>query len=568
MIKNATKAVGDDSFRESFADLFEASVSKIVKEGTVVKGEIIKIESEYAVIDFGHKTEGLVPLKEFSLDSKPSEITVGDIVDVYIERTDSKLGRAILSFEKAQRESAWKNIESALTEGKKVEGFICGKVKGGYTVDLSGVIAFLPGSQVDIRPIKDISPLFGMVQPFKILKIDRKQSNIVLSRRAILEESRLEAREEMLAKIEEGQILDGFVKNITDYGAFVDLGSLDGLLHLTDIAWNRINHPSEVLSLGQQIKVKIIKYNPETKRVSLGMKQLEENPWKDLEDKFPRGAKVKGKVSSIADYGVFVEIEEGIEGLVHVSEITWSKSNPNPHELLSVGQQVECLVLDIDTNKHRISLGIKQCEENPWAKFAETHEVGSVVEGEVRNVVEFGVFIALPGNIDGLLHLADISWEDESTDRLNDFKPGDKISAKVLSVDIDKERITLGIKQMGDDPFQSATSGINKGDKVKCVVKEIHNDSIDVELNGVTLNIKKIDLAASKADQDPSKFKEGETIEAKVTNYDRNTRKVVLSIKALEVEEQKKAIAEYTSSDNAATTLGDILGQALKKGEK
>lgn len=556
----------DESFstNENFADLFESSLGTEKKEGSVVTGKVISIEKGVAIVDIGMKTEGRLPLREFaSVQIKP-----GDNVEVYLERIENRNGQAVVSREKALREESWDELEKLQKDGLTVDGVIFGKVKGGFTVDVRGVVAFLPGSQVDIRPIKDIGPLMGVSQPFQILKMDRKQGNMVVSRRAILEESRAEAREELLSQIVEGQVLEGVVKNITDYGAFVDLGSVDGLLHVTDISWSRINHPSEVLSLGQTVKVKVVKYNPETKRISLGMKQLERNPWDGIEERYPQGMKFKGRVTNITDYGAFVELEPGIEGLVHVSEISWVKNNVHPRKLLSVSEEVECIVLSIDASKHRISLGMKQCEDNPWQKFADAHPVGSVVEGEVKNIVDFGLFVGFDGGIDGLVHVSDLSWSQSPEETVKSFQKDQKVTVKVLSIDVEKERISLGVKQLEGDPFEDNIGDVKKGGVVTCTVKEVKDDGIEVEFaDGITSFIKKGDLARDRVEQRPERFAVGDRVDAKVITVDKANRRITLSIKALEIEEQKKAIAEYGSVDSGAS-LGDILGAALSQSEK
>ena len=547
---------------EQFADLFEASLKNEKLEGSVVKGIVLAVQNDVVIVDIGIKTEGIVPLKEFG----SSDVNAGDEVEVYLERIENASGNAMVSREKALREESWDALEKLHEEEKTVDGVIFGRVKGGFTVDVDGVVAFLPGSQVDIRPVKDITPLMGVAQPFQILKMDRKQGNMVVSRRAILEESRAEAREELLAQIKEGQVLEGVVKNITDYGAFVDLGSVDGLLHVTDISWSRVNHPSEVLSLGQAVKVQVIKYNIETKRVSLGMKQLEENPWDGIDVRYPVGKRFKGRVTNITDYGAFVELEPGIEGLVHVSEISWTKNNIHPRKLLSTSEEVECVVLSIDAAKHRISLGMKQCDENPWVNFAEKYPAGSVVEGEVKNVVDFGLFVGFDGGIDGLVHLSDVTWSDESPESvLQAFEKDQKLEVKVLSVDVEKERISLGIKQLADDPVEKGLATLGKGNVITCTVKEVRDNGIEVETEqGVSCFIKKIDLARDRVEQRPDRFAVGDRLDAKVMTLDKSNRKVTLSVKALEIEEQKKAIEEYGSTDSGAS-LGDILGAALSQ---
>lgn len=557
-----------DSFQttENFAELFASAAYVSVKEGDTVLGEIIRLDSECATVDVGAKNEGLVPLREFIFDGVMPELKLGDKFEVYVEKIESRGGKTILSREKAIREKYWVVLEKALEDKEPINGVIFGKVKGGYTVDVNGIVAFLPGSQVDIRPIKDITPLMHMMQPFLILKIDREQGNVVVSRRAILEGSREEARHELLANIKENQVLDGVVKNITDYGAFIDLGSVDGLLHVTDISWGRINHPSEVLTLGQTVKVQVIKFNEDTKRISLGMKQLESNPWKDIEVKYPKGTRMRGKITNITDYGVFIELETGIEGLVHVSEVSWTKANIHPKKLVTVGQEVNFVVLDIDSAKHRISLGMKQCSENPWAEFAAKYPVGSIVDGEVRNIVDFGLFVGFNKDIDGLVHISDISWEEDNTEKLKQYQKDQKIQVKVLAIDVDKERISLGIKQLSEAPNSSISKEYAKGSIVKAKVSEIKDDVLVVNVaEGVYGVIKKNDLSSDKNSQKLENFELDQEIEAKIISVD-NSGKLNLSIKALEVDEHKKAMAEYSSNENnSGSSLGDILGAALNK---
>jgi small subunit ribosomal protein S1 len=561
---------------EDFGALFEESLlNEGMAEGSVVKGTVVGIEKDIAVIDVGLKSEGRVALKEFALGGGSAELRIGDIVDVYLERIENRNGEAMLSREKALREESWVKLEEACAKAQRVEGVIFGKVKGGFTVDVMGAVAFLPGSQVDIRPIRDIGPLMHIPQPFQILKMDRKRGNIVVSRRAVLEESRSEQRDSLLAKMSEGQILDGVVKNITDYGAFIDMGGIDGLLHVTDISWKRINHPSEVLTLGQQVRVMVTKFDPATKRVSLGMKQLESNPWEGADLKYPVNTKFKGKITNITDYGAFVELEPGIEGLVHVSEISWIKKNVHPSKLVSVSQEVDVMVLDIDASKHRISLGMKQCEDNPWAAFAEKIIVGDTIEGEIRNITDFGLFVALDEQIDGLVHYSDISWDEPGEVAIKNYKKGDTVKAKILAVDVEKERISLGIKQLASDPMESEFADVKKGSTVTCEVVAIKDDGIEVKLSGnLTAFIKRVDLAREKQEQRPERFAVGDRVDAKIVSADRTTRKISVSVKALEMDEHKKAVEEYGSSDSGAT-LGDILGAALeeaasgkKKGKK
>ena len=553
---------------ENFAELFAASTGIDKKEGSVVIGEITALEVDTVVVDIGLKSEGRIPLKEFAVLGVTPELNVGDEVEVYLERIENRNGKTILSREKALREESWNVLEKALESTMTVDGMIFGKVKGGFTVDISGIVAFLPGSQVDIRPIKDITPLMNKIQPFLVLKIDRKQGNIVVSRRAILEESRVEARNELLSTIVEGQVLEGMVKNITDYGAFIDLNSVDGLLHVTDISWSRINHPSEVLTIGQIVKVQVIKYNADTKRISLGMKQLESNPWKDIENRYPKGAKLSGKITNITDYGAFIELEPGIEGLVHVSEISWSKNNLHPKKLLNIGQEIDFIILDIDSTKHRISLGIKQCNENPWQIFADNYPINSIVEGEVKNIVDFGLFIGFDNNIDGLVHVSDLSWEEDNTDLLKNYKKDDPVKAMVLSVDVDKERISLGIKQLDEDPLADSMKELKKGSVITCTVIAVQEEGIEVEaLPGINSFIKKADLSNDRQEQRTDRFNMGDKIDAKIINADKTSRKISLSIKALENDEHKKVIAEFGSSESTSS-LGDILGAALNKAEE
>jgi small subunit ribosomal protein S1 len=552
--------------KESFAALLDESLGATAGlEGTVIKGTVIAIENDAVLIDVGLKSEGRVALKEFSTPGKPAEIKAGDVVEVYLERMEDKNGEAQISREKARREEAWTQLEKSFQTNERVTGTIFGRVKGGFTVDLNGAVAFLPGSQVDIRPVRDITPLLGTPQPFQILKMDRSRGNIVVSRRAVLEESRAEARSELVASLKEGQILNGVVKNITDYGAFVDLGGVDGLLHVTDIAWRRINHPSEALHIGQNVKVQVIRFNPETQRISLGMKQLEADPWEGVELKYPAGARFKGRVTNITDYGAFVELEPGVEGLVHVSEMSWTKKNVHPGKIVSTSQEVEVMVLDVDPTKRRISLGLKQTMRNPWEAFVEKYPVGSELEGEVRNITEFGLFVGLPGDIDGMVHLSDIDWQKSGEEAMAAYKKGDAVKARVLDIDIEKERISLGIKQLASDPLESSIAAVKKGDIVTCTVSSVTENGIEVQLaSGLPGFIRKSELSRDRAEQRPDRFAVGEKVDAKVTALDRATRKAALSIKAREFDEEKKAMAEFGSSDSGAS-LGDILGAAINR---
>ena len=552
--------------KENFAALLNESMGAANSlEGTVVKGRVISIENDAALIDVGLKSEGRVPLKEFATGGNGPDIHVGDTVEVFLERMEDKNGEAALSREKARREEAWTLLEQNFQKNERVTGVIFGRVKGGFTVDLSGAVAFLPGSQVDIRPVRDIGPLLGSPQPFQILKMDRSRGNIVVSRRAVLEESRAEQRSELVASLKEGQILNGVVKNITDYGAFVDLGGVDGLLHVTDIAWRRINHPSEALHIGQNVKVQVIRFNPETQRISLGMKQLEADPWEGVELKYPASAKFKGRVTNITDYGAFVELEPGVEGLVHVSEMSWTKKNVHPGKIVSTSQEVEVMVLDVDPQKRRISLGLKQTLPNPWEAFMEEHPAGSEIEGEVRNTTEFGLFIGLPGDIDGMVHLSDIDWTKPGEEAMQDYRKGQMVKVKVLDVDVEKERISLGIKQLESDPFEAGLSKVKKGDVVTATITATSDTGIDVALpDGMPGFIRKSELSRDRSEQRPDRFAVGERVDAKITQLDRATRKVTLSIKAREVDEEKRAMAEFGSSDSGAS-LGDILGAAIRR---
>ena len=558
------EALPDFSTTENFAELFEASLKgSSVKEGSVIKGVISVLSHDMVTIDVGLKSEGRVSLKEFAINGVVPELAVGDTVEVFLEKIENRHGEAVLSREKALREEGWVKLEEACRTATKVDGVIFGRVKGGFTVDIQGAVAFLPGSQVDIRPIRDVAPLMNISQPFIILKMDRKRGNIVVSRRAILEESRTADRNELLGKISEGQILDGLVKNITDYGAFIDMGGIDGLLHVTDISWRRINHPSEVLTIGQTVKVMVTKFDTETKRVSLGMKQLDKNPWDGVSEKFKIGTKFTGTITNITDYGAFVELEKGIEGLVHVSEMSWTKKNVHPSKIVSSSQQVEVMVLDIDQSKHRISLGMKQCENNPWANFSGSHAQGDIIEGEIRNITDFGLFIGMESDIDGLVHHSDISWTEPGETAIKAFKKGDKVKAKILAIDIEKERISLGIKQLADNPMDSEMSDMAKGAVVTVTVTAVQENGIEVKVSdNVTSFIKKSDLSKERQDQRTERFAVGDRVDVKVTGVDKSSNKVTVSIKALEVEETKRAIEEFGSTDSGAS-LGDILGAAL-----
>ena len=567
------------SFAPSRAD-FEAMLDETFNEneameGAVVKGTVVAIEKDMAVIDIGLKTEGRVAMKEFLGPGRDHVLKVGDVVEVYLERIENALGEAVISRDKARREESWVKLEKAFEAKEKVDGVIFNQVKGGFTVDLDGAVAFLPRSQVDIRPIRDVTPLMGVPQPFEILKMDLRRGNIVVSRRTVLEESRAEQRHEIVGKLEEGQVIDGTVKNITDYGAFVDLGGIDGLLHVTDIAWRRVNHPTEVLNIGQSVRVKIIKINHETHRISLGMKQLLEDPWQGIEAKYPMEARFHGRVTNITDYGAFVELEPGIEGLIHVSEMSWTKKNVHPGKIVSTSQEVDVQVLEVDPVKRRISLGLKQTLQNPWEAFAQKYPAGTEVEGEVKNKTEFGLFIGLEGDVDGMVHLSDLDWKRPGEQVIEEYKKGDMVRAQVLDVDVEKERISLGVKQLnGADPFQAkageegAPGELRKGLVVTCEVLEVKEGGLEVQIVGsdLTAFIKRNELARDRADQRPERFAVGEKVDGRITLFDRKARKVSVSIKALEMAEEKEAIAQFGSADSGAS-LGDILGAALKARE-
>jgi len=556
--------------REDFAALLEESFGRSeMQEGSVVKGIVVAIEKEIAVIDIGLKTEGRVPLKEFAGPGREAAgLKVGDEVEVFLDRIENALGEAVLSRDKAKREESWVRLEKAFQDNQKVTGVIFNQVKGGYTVDLDGAVAFLPRSQVDIRPIRDIGPLMHNSQPFQILKMDRRRGNIVVSRRTVLEETRAGQRQELVSSLEEGQVVDGVVKNITDYGAFVDLGGIDGLLHVTDIAWRRVNHPTEIVSIGQTVKVKIIKINHETHRISLGMKQLQGDPWEGIEAKYPVGTKVTGRVTNITDYGAFVELEPGIEGLVHVSEMSWTKKNLHPGKIVSTSQEVEVAILEVDPVKRRISLGLKQTLANPWEAFAEKHPVGSNIEGEVKNKTEFGLFLGLEGDVDGMVHLSDLDWNRPGEQVIEEYKKGDMVKVVVLDVDVEKERISLGVKQLQGDPFSEA-GDLKKGAVVTCEVTGVQDSGLDAKLVGTDLTtfVKRSDLSRDRAEQRAERFAVGDKFDGRVTLFDKRARKVSVSIKALEIAEEKEAVAQYGSSDSGAT-LGDILGSALKQRDK
>lgn len=555
-----TEAQTAPSITDFEAMLNESLGTETYFEGQVVTGTVVSIEKEFALVDIGLKAEGRIALREFGPAGKNVEVSIGDTIDVYVDRVENAMGEAILSRDKARREESWGVLEKAFEAEERVNGTIFGRVKGGFTVDLNGAVAFLPGSQVDVRPIRDVAPLMNIEQPFQILKMDRQRGNIVVSRRAILEESRAEQRAEIMTQLKEGDEADGIVKNITDYGAFIDLGGIDGLLHVTDMSWRRVNHPSEVLTVGETIKVQVVRINPETQRISLGMKQLDTDPWDAIDTKYPLDAKLKGTITNITDYGAFVELEPGVEGLVHVSEMSWVKKNVHPGKIVSTSQEVDVMVLEVDPSKRRISLGLKQCIENPWISFAEKFPKNSEIEGEIKNITEFGLFIGLDGDVDGMVHLSDIDWDRSGEDAIKDYTKGDTVKAVVLDVDVSKERISLGIKQLGKDPFKEVSSSNKKGETVTCTVTEVNDNGIEVSIgdSGVTAFIRRSDLSRDRDEQRSDRFKVGDKVDAMVTGTDKKTRRMNLSIKALEISEEKTAVEQYGSSDSGAS-LGDIV---------
>ena len=552
-----------EEFEALLQESFEVDTPE---EGTVVKGKVIAIEAGQAIIDVGYKMEGRVDIKEFADPGEAPVISVGDTVEVFLRAAENAKGEAVISREMARREEAWDRLEKAYADEERVDGAIFGRVKGGFTVDLGGAVAFLPGSQVDVRPVRDAGPLMGLKQPFQILKMDRRRGNIVVSRRAILEESRAEQRAEVIGKLAEGDSVDGVVKNITEYGAFVDLGGVDGLLHVTDMAWRRVNHPSEILTIGETVKVQVVKINKETHRISLGMKQLMDDPWDIVSVKYPLESQHKGRVTNITDYGAFVELEAGVEGLVHVSEMSWTKKNVHPGKIVSTSQEVDVMVLEIDGVKRRVSLGLKQTQRNPWEVFAEQHPEGSQVEGEVKNITEFGLFIGLEGDIDGMVHLSDLTWEGRGEDVIGDYRKGDMVQAVVSEVDVEKERISLSVKALGGDKFADAVGGVKRGSIITVEVTAIEDGGIEVEYEGMKSFIRRSDLSRDRAEQRPDRFGMGDKVDVRVTNIDAKTRRLGLSVKAREIAEEKEAVEQYGSSDSGAS-LGDILGAALKSDE-
>jgi small subunit ribosomal protein S1 len=539
--------------------------AELSKEYQPTQDDFAAMLADLYVIDVGLKMEGRIPNKEFGIGGKPGELKIGDTVEVYLERVENALGEAVLSREKAKREESWTRLEKLFEKGEKVNGVIFNKVKGGFTVDLDGAVAFLPGSQVDIRPVRDIGPLMHQSLPFQVLKMDRRRGNIVVSRRSVLEETRAEQRADIVARLGEGQVIDGLVKNITDYGAFIDLGGIDGLLHVTDMAWRRVNHPSEILNVGDTVKVQIIRINPDTQRISLGMKQLQSDPWMTIAEKYPVGTRIKGAITNIADYGAFVELEPGVEGLIHVSEMSWTKKNVHPGKIVSTSQQVDVQVLEVDPAKRRISLGLKQTQDNPWDAFTAAHPKGTIVEGPIRNITEFGLFIGLDNGIDGMVHLSDLDWQRPGDEVIKEFKKGDTIKAQVLDVDSSKERISLGVKQMSGDPAD-AMAKYKKGDQVTCYVTAVEEAGVTVRIadSDVTSFIKRGDLSRERTEQRSDRFAVGQKVDAAVLSVEKAARRITVSIKALEIAEEKQAVAQFGSSDSGAS-LGDIFKAAIKK---
>ena len=546
----------------NFSDLLEQSLTGFnKKEGQIVKGTVLFVKNDSVVIDVGLKSEGRIPIREFFSPGEEQNIKPGDKFDVLLEKLENKEGEAMLSREKARKEESWVNLEKCLKSKEQVNGVITGRVKGGFTVDINGAVAFLPGSQVDLRPINDISPLINKPQPMLILKMDKFRGNIVVSRRAILEESREADRSKLLSGIDEGSRLKGVVKNITDYGVFVDLGGMDGLLHVTDLSWERVNHPSEVLKVGDEVDVLVIKYDKETKRISLGIKQLTTDPWSDIGKDYKIGEKIKAKISNITDYGAFVELKKGVEGLIHVSEMSWTNKNVNPHTIISIEDEVDVKILEVDIEKRRISLGLKQCKENPWELFSKENKVGDVIDGKIKNITEFGIFIQLPNELNGMIHLSDISWDKSGEDAIKDFKQEDIIKSKILDIDTEKERISLGIKQLIKS--KNNTSELI-GKIFTTVIKKIEENEIEVLINDKDIGIiKKSNLAKIKSEQKTSRFAVGEKIDAKVVAFNKKTKIHELSVKEVEIAEEKEALKQYGSSSSGAS-LGDILGAALE----
>ncbi|HFB66220.1 MAG TPA: 30S ribosomal protein S1 [Aeromonadales bacterium] len=551
---------------ESFAELFEESLKEIVMQpGKIVQGTVVAIDSETVTVDAGLKSEGVIPLEQFKNEATGElEVNVGDTVHVALEAVEDGFGETKLSRERAKRLESWIDLEKAFEGEETVTGMITGKVKGGFTVDVKGIRAFLPGSLVDVRPVRDTTHLEGKELEFKVIKLDQKRNNVVVSRRSVIEKESSAERDTLLENLEEGQTVKGIVKNLTDYGAFVDLGGVDGLLHITDMAWKRVKHPGDVVQVGDEIDVKVLKYDPERTRVSLGLKQLGEDPWVDIEGRYPEGARIKGRVSNLTDYGCFVEVEEGVEGLVHVSEMDWTNKNIHPSKVVSLGDEVEVMVLDIDGERRRISLGIKQCIPNPWNEFSATFKKGDTVKGVIKSITDFGVFIGLDGGIDGLVHLSDLSWNLPGEEAVRDFKKGQEVEAVVLSVDPERERISLGIKQLDSDPVTDYIAAHPKGTIVTGKIVEVDAKAATVELaDDVTAQLRASEISAERVEDARQVLKEGEEVEAKITNIDRKNRTIQLSIKAKDIAEEQAAVKEFSKSESSSATLGDLLKEKM-----
>ena len=550
---------------ESFAELLEESFSNLnMKTGSIVEGTVIDIRNDVVVVNAGLKSEGVIPIDQFKTERGEVNVVVGDVVEVALDAVEDGYGETRLSREKARRAKAWSELERISESGETITGIITGKVKGGFTVELPDIRAFLPGSLVDVRPVRDTAYLEGKELEFKVIKLDQRRNNVVVSRRAVVETEFSAERETLLETLQDGSVVKGIVKNLTDYGAFLDLGGVDGLLHITDMAWKRVKHPSEVVAIGDEIEVKVLKFDKEKTRVSLGLKQLGSDPWADLMRRFPEGSRTFGKVTNIADYGCFVEIEDGVEGLVHVSEMDWTSKNVNPAKIVALGDEVEVMVLDIDEERRRISLGIKQCQANPWDEFAASHDKGSKVSGQIKSITDFGIFIGLDGGIDGLVHLSDISWNDTGEDAIRNFKKGEEIEAVVLAVDAERERISLGIKQMDQDPLSGYLAEHQKGSIVKGSVIAIDAKAATIQLGeGIEGILKASEYALDKIEDLSKVLKEGDAVEAKFMGVDRKTRAITLSIKAKEQQEEADALQDYSNSDGSSTSLGDILKEQM-----
>ena len=553
---------------ESFAELLEQSLNQSqLRPGALLTAQIVDIRSDVVIVNAGLKSEGVIPIEQFQNESGQVSIKVGDEVEVALDAVEDGFGETRLSREKAVRARSWNSLEKAFEAGEVVTGYISGKVKGGFTVDIEEVRAFLPGSLVDVRPVRDTAYLEGKELEFKVIKLDRKRNNVVVSRRAVVEEEYSEEREKLLEKLQEGIEVQGIVKNLTDYGAFVDLGGIDGLLHITDMAWKRVKHPSEVVNVGDEIKVKVLKFDRERNRVSLGLKQLGDDPWTSIARRYPVGTRVFGKVTNLADYGSFVEIEEGVEGLVHVSEMDWTNKNVNPGKVVQIGDEVEVMVLDIDEERRRISLGMKQCVPNPWDEFASSHQKGDKISGKIKSITDFGIFVGLDGGIDGLVHLSDIAWDMPGEEAVRNYKKGDEVEAVVLSVDPERERISLGVKQLDQDPFSLFLGEHPKGTMTQGKVLEVDAKGARIDLgNGIEGYLRASELSRERVEDARSALNEGEEVEARVIGVDRKNRVVNLSVKAKEIHEEREAISDYArSEDGGSTTLGDLLKEQMKK---